>query len=97
MRTVPVSADRRFHRAHVKPSRRRGPVRHAAIAILRVTVPLMVIVALAYGGAAVIREGQAFQIKTVKVSGNARTPTAEIMTALTGLQGTSIVTVDLAG
>lgn len=95
MRTVPVSADRRFHRAHVKPARRRGPVRQAVVATLKVIVPLVVVAGLGYSGAAAIGEAETFQIKTVKVSGNSRTPTAEIMTALSGLQGTSIVTVDL--
>src|SRR6187549_3486977 len=95
MRTVPVSADRRFHRAHVKPARRRGSLRHALILAAKVVVPLVLLPGLAYWGAYAIGDAPAFQIQTVKVSGNTRTPTADIMSALDGLQGTSIVTVDL--
>lgn len=95
MRTVPVSADRRFHRAHVKPARRRGPMRHAVMFVAKVVVPLGLVVVLGYQGASAIGTSSTFQIQTVKVSGNTRTPTADIMAALNGLQGTSIVTVDL--
>lgn len=95
MSAVPISADRRFRRAHVKPARRRSRVRGLVSGMLKVGVPLALLFVVTYRGAAFVGTASDFRIRQVAVSGNVRMPTADILEALDGLRGANIVSVDL--
>jgi cell division protein FtsQ len=95
MSAVPVSADRRFRRAPVKPARRRGRARSIAVATLKAGLPLALIFLLAYRGAELVNTAPVFQIRTLAVSGNVRMPTGEILGLLGELRGVNIVSADL--
>jgi cell division protein FtsQ len=93
--TVAAQTDRRFRRAHVKPSRRKRSWRALAM-------PLLIwsgcAVGLAYGvlrGAARAAHAQALQIETITVHGNERMSKGEVLAVLTGLRGESLVWTDL--
>lgn len=95
MSRVAVPADRRFHRAQVKPARRRGRVRTALwpLAKYALLVGLVVLVAdrafLALSDAAVLR------VDRILVRGNTRTSAAQIQSAIGGLRGQNLLFTDL--
>lgn len=95
MSPVAVSADRRFHRAHVKPARKRGPVRTFMVPLAKYALLLTVAAVAAYRGAAVVAQAPVLRIDRVLVSGNGRMSHAEVLAALEGLRGENIVWTDL--
>jgi cell division protein FtsQ len=93
--SVAAQTDRRFRRAHVKPSRRKRSWRAVAM-------PLLIwsgcAVGLAYGvlrGSAIAAHAQALQIETITVHGNERMSKGEVLAVLTGLRGESLLWTDL--
>jgi len=95
MSPIAVSADRRFHRAHVKPARRRGRLRGIWRPIAKYGVVAAVIFLGAYRGRAVIAEAPLLQIDNITVRGNQRLANAQVLAALDGLRGENIVSADL--
>jgi cell division protein FtsQ len=93
--SVAAQTDRRFRRAHVKPSRRKRSWRALA-------TPLLIWAACAAGLAyGVVRlsasaaHAQVLQIETITVRGNERMSKGEVLAVLTGLRGESLVWTDL--
>ena len=95
MSPVAIPADRRFHRAHVKPSRRRGRAQAALWPVLKFGALLTLIVALAYEGFVLLANAQALRIEHILVRGNARMSAAQVQAVLGGLRGQNIVFTDL--
>ena len=97
MSPVAAPADKRFRRAHVKPSRRRGLVR-------RWVRPFVIFGLLTAGGfylasrgREIVRHARALQIDEIVVRGNARLPAARVRELLSGMVGQNIIWADLAG
>ena len=93
--SVAAQTDRRFRRAHVKPSRRRRSWRALAVPMLIWSAGAA---ALAYGVlrvSASAAHAQVLQIETITVHGNERMSKGEVLAVLTGLRGESLVWTDL--
>lgn len=95
MSPVAVSADRRFHRAHVKPGRRRSVWRSVAIGTLKYGFML----ALVVGGGLEVREFLAtsprLRIDRIEASGNQRVSADAVKAMVDGLRGENILYADL--
>ena len=93
---MPVSTptDRRFHRAHVKPSRRRrrATARRKA---LRAAVMLVLFAGASVWLTAVVRRTPVLQIGTLAVQGNHHLSTGEVLALASELQGQNILLADL--
>jgi cell division protein FtsQ len=95
MSPIAVSADKRFHRAHVKPARRRGRLRSLAWPIAKNGV-LAALTALAvYRGGAIIADARLLQVDQVLVSGNHHLASGEVLAILHGIRGENIVLTNL--
>jgi cell division septal protein FtsQ len=92
---VAVAPDKRFHRAHVKPARRRGPVRGAVKTVAKVIAAVAVVFFAAYEGGAVVAQARVLQINRIVVRGNDRLSTGEVLAVLNGLRGENLVWTDL--
>ena len=95
MSAVAAQTDRRFRRAHVKPSRRTRSWR------ARVK-PLLMWGALAtgltygvYWTSALAANAHVLQVETIVVHGNARLSKGEVLAVLSGLRGESLLRTDL--
>lgn len=93
---MPVAApsDKRFRRARISPTRRspRRPWWRALVGMA------LVVSALVYASSRLVHlasESPALTVRRVSVSGNARLSTGEVRALLEGLQGSSLVTLDL--
>jgi cell division protein FtsQ len=95
MSRVAAPADRRFRRAHVKPSHRRWN-RHPPVRWL--VVGGAVLVVLAYGlyrGRPAVAQGGMLQVDRIVVRGNQRLSKGEVLAVLNGLRGESLFGADL--
>lgn len=92
---VAAPADKRFRRAHVKPSRRRRPWSGRGLQILRGLLVLAVVGYGAYRATRLAAEAKILQVGRLVVRGNERLSNGEVLALLDGLQGRSIVTVNL--
>jgi cell division protein FtsQ len=94
MSTIAAPADRRFRRAHVKPTRRR-----TAWALTRPLVKygLVAVVAVLglYRGGAVVAHARVLQIDRIVVRGNERLSSGDVVAVLNGLRGESLMWADL--
>lgn len=97
MTPVAVSADRRFHRAHVKPGRRRGMWRSVAIAVVKYAVLLALCVYGVSAAVAFARQSPLLAVAQIRTSGNHRLSAEEIQGLLGGLGGENIILTDLDG
>jgi cell division protein FtsQ len=95
MSPVAISADRRFHRAHVKPARKRSRLRTMSVPIVKVGLITAFALLLIYRGGAVVAQVPVLRIDQILVGGNHRLATGEVLTALNGLRGENIVSTDL--
>ena len=95
MTLVTAPADKRFRRAHVKPSRKRSGWRYwrwrGALAAVAIGFSLY----SAHRAAAIITALDMFQIDRVVVRGNQRLSSGEVIGLLDGLKGQSILSVNL--
>ena len=92
--TVHIQPDKRFHRAHLKPGRRRkGKSR------LKVVVRIILVALVAFGCAfwsfETVRRTSFFSIETIKVVGNNRLSVGEVVTLVEPLHGQNLFLVDL--
>jgi cell division protein FtsQ len=92
---VAVSADRRFHRAHVKPSRRHSRLRHLAPPLVKIACLLACATIAAYKGGAIISALPFLQVDRIQVQGNQRLSSGAMLAALQGLRGENILLTDL--
>ena len=93
--SVAAQTDRRFRRAHVKPSRRKRSWRALIKPLL---AGVVFAAALAYGvvrASAIAAHAHVLQIEQIIVRGNERLSKGEVLAVLNGLRGESLVWIDL--
>lgn len=96
MRPVPAPADKRFRRAHVKPSsKRRSRLRGMWIAA-RVVISTAVVAYAMWRGVSLMAGASSLRISHVIVTGNQRLSTGEVLSLVDGLRGSHILGIDLA-
>ena len=90
-----VAADRRFRRAHVKPSRKRQGWRGLVKPAVRAVFVAIVVAYGMYRGAAVASHARVLKVDRILVSGNERLSRVDVIAVLTGLRGQSLLFTDL--
>ena len=92
---VTAPADRRFRRAHVKPSRRRAGwlVGHWRVAV-RVAVCGLALYA-GHRATGLVAGLEIFQVQRIVIHGNERLSNGEVLALLQGLRGRSLLAIDL--
>ena len=95
MSPVAVSADKRFHRAHVKPARKRSRLRTLAIPLVKGGLIAAFVLLLVYRGGALLAEAPMLKIDRIVVDGHHRLATDDVLAQLNGLRGENIVWSDL--
>ena len=96
MSTVTATTDRRFHRAHVKPSRRRA-WRMNRVAALKIAVVAVAAVLALWRATSWLGHAPSLQVARIVVSGNTRLSTGEVQAIVSGLRGESLLLADLEG
>ena len=94
---VPAPADKRFRRAQVKPSRRRGWRERSWKTAIKAAVLLAVVGYGGYRAAGLALAAEALTVTRITVSGNSRMSRGEVLALLEGLRGRNMVTIDLEG
>ena len=89
------TTDKRFKRAHVKPSRRRSPASKHAWLAARLLALALVLGYAGYRGVALIAAASSLQIGHLVVRGQERLSTGEVLALVEGLRGQNILAVDL--
>lgn len=92
---VAAATDKRFKRAHVKPSRRRTP---ASQHIWRAVRGLAIVTVLGYGGyrgVTSIAAAQTLQVGHLAIRGNQRLSTGEVLALVDGLRGQNILAIGI--
>src|SRR5262249_1493744 len=92
---VPAPADRRFRRAHLKPSRKRGRWHAAANAVATYGVLAMLVAYGGYRASLVVAGAHVLQVDRIAVVGNQRLSRTQVLAVLNGLRGENIVSTDL--
>lgn len=95
MSPVAVSADRRFHRAHVKPARRRAGWRRAAVLVVKYTAAIGALLFAIDATRTFVTTTPLLRIDRIRADGNHRLTGAAIETMLDGLRGENILFADL--
>lgn len=95
MPAIAVSADRRFRRAQVKPSRKRSAVARQVWSVVRIIAVLGVTLYGGWRATALVLGAPALQVARITVRGNDRLANGEVLALLDGLRGQNILTVDL--
>jgi cell division septal protein FtsQ len=95
MSAVSAPADRRFRRAHVKPTRKRRYWRRLVKPLVRSALAAVVAGFAIYWGSSVVADARMLQIDRIVVHGNERLSKSEVLVLLTGLRGESVVWTDL--
>jgi cell division protein FtsQ len=95
MSPVAISADRRFHRAHVKPARRRGVWRSVIVNVVKYGIVLGLVAAAAARATTMLSTSPLLHIDQIVPDGNQRVSSEAIRSTLSGLRGESIVFADL--
>lgn len=96
MSPVAAPADRRFRRAHVKPSRKRGALAAFARPVVKYGLAALVTGYVAYEGTSVVAHAPMLRIDRIIVHGNERISNGEVLAVLNGLRGENIVWTDLS-
>lgn len=89
------TTDKRFRRAHVKPSRRRSPVSKQLWQAVRFLALALVLGYAGYRGVTLIAAASSLQIGHMVVRGHSRLSTGEVLALVEGLRGQNILAVDL--
>jgi cell division protein FtsQ len=89
------TTDKRFRRAHVKPSRKRSPASKHAWLAARLLALALVLGYAGYRGVALIAAASSLQIGHLVVRGQERLSTGEVLALVEGLRGQNILSVDL--
>ncbi|HZT76050.1 MAG TPA: FtsQ-type POTRA domain-containing protein [Vicinamibacterales bacterium] len=90
-----VAADKRFRRAHLKPSRRRAGWRAFVRPIVKGLLLALVTAYALYRGAALAAHAHALTVDRIVVTGNERLSKGEVIAVLSGLRGESLLFTDL--
>ena len=91
---VAAPADKRFRRAHVKPSPRFS-TRQRWLTILRVSLFLAILGYALYRATALALSSEALTVSHITVSGNSRMSKGEVIARLDGLRGANLLITDL--
>lgn len=92
---LPPSADKRFRRAQVKPSGRRGSgLRRVKVAMRLGTLGVLVALGV-WRTVTLVTGSPALRVATVAVHGNDRLSRGEVLTLLADLRGQNVLAVDL--
>jgi cell division protein FtsQ len=92
---VTTQTDKRFRRAHVKPSRRRSPASTHAWLAARLFALALVLGYAAYRGVTLLAAASSLQIGHMVVRGHERLSTGEVLSLVEGLRGQNILAVKL--
>jgi cell division protein FtsQ len=95
MSPVALSADKRFHRAHVKPSRRRAQWRALTVPLLKYAACAAIVLLIVTRGRALIAEAALLRVDRILVHGNDRLSETDVLTLLGGLSGENLIRTDL--
>ncbi len=90
-----VAADKRFRRAHVKPSRRRTGWRALIRPLVKGVLVALVTGYALYRGALMVTHAPILTVDRIVVSGNERMSKGEVMAVLSGLRGENLLFTDL--
>lgn len=96
MAAVAAPADKRFRRAQVKPARKRPVTARQAWVIARLAVVLGVAVYGGWRAIALVLGAPVLQVSRITMRGNERLSSGEVLALVDGLDGSNILTVDLA-
>jgi len=94
--TVVAATDKRFRRAHVKPSRKRTPVSKHLWMVLRGLVILAVLGYGGYRGVTSIAAAETLQVSHLVVRGHERLSAGEVLSLVDGLRGENILTIRIS-
>jgi cell division protein FtsQ len=97
MSPVAVSADRRFHRAHVRPARRRALWRSVVVNSIKYGLLVLIVVAGVTRTSAFVSTSPLLDIDRIEPAGNHRMSSDAVRTTLSGLRGENILFADLEG
>jgi cell division septal protein FtsQ len=89
------TTDKRFRRAHVKPSRRRSPASKRVWMAARFLALSLVLGYAGYRGVTLIAAASSLQVDRMVVRGHSRLSTGEVLALVEGLRGQNILAVDL--
>ena len=92
---VPAPIDKRFRRAHVTPTAKRGRVRRSRRRVALVAVLSAVLLSVAGFVARALLTAEALTVTQITVSGNTRLSRGEVLSLLDGLSGRNIVLLGL--
>lgn len=95
MSAVAAPADRRFRRAHVKPSRTRRRWAGRVKPLLRYALGAVVVAYGLYMGSTSAAHAHVLRVDRILVRGNERLSQGEVLAVLSGLRGESLVWTDL--
>lgn len=95
MPAVSAPADKRFRRAHVKPSRRQARRARYAWQVAKSLVVLAIVGYGAWRGTVLVLGAPALQVAHVTVRGNERLSTGEVLALVDGIRGQHILSVGL--
>jgi len=93
---VTAATDKRFRRAHVKPSRKRTPVGRQVWLAIRVIGALAVFGYGGYRGVTSMAAAQTLQVSHLQVRGHHRLSTGEVLALVDGLRGQNILTIRIS-
>jgi cell division protein FtsQ len=95
MSAVAAPPDRRFRRAHVKPTRRRRATRRFAAALLGYCAAAAAAGYALYRGSIGVAHARVLEIDRITITGNARLSAGEVLGLLAGLRGENVLRADL--
>jgi len=95
MSAVAAPADRRFRRAHVKPSRKRWHWRGLAKPVAGYTALLLALAYGVYRATRIAADAHVLHVERILVRGNQRLAKGEVLAVLNGLRGESLLWTDL--
>jgi cell division protein FtsQ len=95
MSAVAAPADRRFRRAHVKPSRKRWHWRGLAKPVAGYTALLLALAYGVYRATRIAADAHVLHVDRILVRGNQRLAKGEVLAVLNGLRGESLLWTDL--
>jgi cell division protein FtsQ len=91
-----VATDKRFRRAHVKPSRKRSAASKHAWFAVKLVIFVVVLGYATYRGVTLVAAAPSLQIGHMVVRGHERLSTGEVLALVDGLRGQNILAVSLA-
>jgi len=94
--SVAAATDKRFRRAHVKPSRKRAPASQHVWLGIRVLAIAAVLGYGGYRGVTSVVVAHALQVSHLSVRGHHRLSTGEVLALVDGLRGQNILTIRIS-